>query len=126
MFRCGGLRCRLGGGLVGEAEEGLAGDPQVVELLVEFTQPHGQCLDAGPGLFGLAGQVPLACVDTAQEAPQLGIFGRAARQAGVTVPVSRRTITAVIAQHTLDCELSGRYSYSPTRLRDGLVCRSEL
>ena len=41
------LRCRPRGELLGETEESLACDPQVIGLLVEFTQPCGQVFDTG-------------------------------------------------------------------------------
>lgn len=100
--------CRIG--LAGQDEQGLAGDPEVIEVLVEFPQAAGQFLDLVSCLFDLAGQGILAGVDPVQP-PHAGIRGvHAERQVGVEVPVSRRVITSVIAEYTRDSELAGSCS----------------
>jgi len=63
----GSRRGRLGGGLAGEREQGLAGDPQMTGRLVELAEPGGQVLHLGAGLLGLAGQSLLACLDLVQQ-----------------------------------------------------------
>lgn len=99
----------LGGGRLGEGEEGLAGGPQVLDLRVESVEACGEFLDPGPGLPGLGRQFLFVQVDTFQDRLDLRVLGHASRQAGV-VPVSRRAITAVIAQYTRDSELAVRCS----------------
>lgn len=65
-------RLGRGGILLGEGDECLAADPQVLDLLAEFAQTRGQSVDLRLGLLGLAGQDPLAGVDLVQE-PGAGV-----------------------------------------------------
>lgn len=53
---------RLGVAGVGEREKNLAGDPQMIDRLIEFTQSRGESLDSGACLFDLpAGAASRAC-----------------------------------------------------------------
>jgi hypothetical protein len=102
------------GGLVvlpGEGDEGLAGDLQVADRLVQLADPGGELVDLGLGLPGLAGQRLLPRVDLVQQDPaRVRGRGHASRHDGADVPVSRRAITSVIAQYTRDAELASRCS----------------
>jgi len=74
MARRGRLRNRFGDErFLGETEQGLTGDPQVVALFVEFAQVRGQFLDPGPGLFGPLAEHALARVDLPQDGPRRGL-----------------------------------------------------
>ncbi len=100
--------CRIG--LAGQDEQGLAGDPQMIEVQVEVPQAGGQLLNPSLDLFDLAGQRLLAGVDPVQQ-PRAGIRrAHVVRQAGVEGPANRRLITSVIAQYTRDSELAGSCS----------------
>ncbi len=106
-----GLAC---GGFVvlpGEGDEGLSGDLQVADRLVQFAEPGGEFVDLGLGVTCFAGQCLLPGVDLVQQDPAR-VRGRshAGRHDGVDVPVSRRAITSVIAQYTRDAELASRCS----------------
>ena len=94
----------------GEAEEGLAGDLQVADRLVQLAEPGGELIDPGLGLPGLAGQRLLPGIDLVQQVPARVCRGHVIRHDGVDVPVSRRAITSVIAQYTRDAELESRCS----------------
>jgi hypothetical protein len=97
-------------GLAGQDEQGLAGDPQMIEVLVEIPQAGGQLLDLSLDLFDVAGQRLLAGVDPVQQ-PRAGVRGaHVSRQTGAEGPVSRRDITSVIAQYTRDSALAGSCS----------------
>ena len=104
--------------LPGEGDEGLPGDLQVADRLVELAEPGGELADPGLDLPGLAGKCLLSRFDLVQQVPA-GLRGRghAGRHDGADVPVSRRVITPVIAQYTRDAELESRCSQSRTRRR---------
>lgn len=108
-------RLGRGGILLGEGDECLAADPQVLDLLAEFAQTRGQSVDLRLGLLDLAGQGVLAGVDPVQE-PSAGVGvphvepGHVHRHDGAGPRVRRRDITSVIAQYTRDAELAGRCS----------------
>lgn len=78
---------------VGEGEQRLADDPQVLEVLVEFTEPRAELLDRAPHLLGLVGDGLFAFIDP----PQGGLHGVGSGRA--VVPVSRRVIMSVIVQY---------------------------
>jgi hypothetical protein len=104
------LCCWLAVVLPGEGEEGLAGDLQVADLLLELAEPGGELVDPGLGVVRLAGQGLLAGVDPVQQVPARVRRGHAGRHDRTDVPVSRRAITSVIAQYTRDAELASRCS----------------
>jgi hypothetical protein len=103
---CGGLVLVL----AGEGDEGLAGDLQVADRLVQLAEPGGELIDPGLRLGRLAGQCLLPRVYLVQQEPARVRRGHAGRHDGVEVPVSRRAITSVIAQYTRDAELESRCS----------------
>jgi hypothetical protein len=105
-----GFCCGLFVVLPGEGDEGLTGDLQVADRLVELAQPCGELVDLVLGLLRFAGQCLLPGVDLVQQVPARVRRGHAARHEGVDVRVSRRPITSVIAQYTRDAELEGRCS----------------
>ncbi|GAA3115714.1 hypothetical protein GCM10020001_038990 [Nonomuraea salmonea] len=105
----------MGGIFLGEGDEGLAADPQVLDLLAELAQPRGEHVDLRLGLLDLAGQGLLAGVDPVQEpGTRVGRPGvgpdHAHRHDGDAPRVRRRDITSVIAQYTRASELAGRCS----------------
>jgi len=105
-----GFCCGLFVVLRGEGDEGLAGDLQVADRLVDLAEPGGELVDLGLGLARLTGQRLLPRVDPVQQVPTRVRRGHTARHDRTDVPVSRRAITSVIAQYTRDTELDGRCS----------------
>ena len=94
--------------LPGEGDEGLPGDLQVADRLLELAKPCGEFADPGLGLPGFAGQGLLPCVDLVRQEPARVRRGHADRHDGRDVPVSRRAITPVIARYTRETELESR------------------
>jgi hypothetical protein len=101
--QCWRRLARSGGGLavvgLGEGDEGVAGDLEVADRLLEFAEPGGELADPGLDVGGLAGQGLLAGVYLVQQVPaRVRGRGHASRHDGAEVPVIRLAITSVIAQ----------------------------
>ncbi len=95
QFRCRRRR-RLG---VGQLQQCLAGDPDFVGGPAEFVELGGQLRDLFPHHLGLRGDLPSPFLQPRQYRAEGQFPARhAVRQVGVIAPVSRRSITAVIAQ----------------------------
>ena len=96
---------------IGQLQQRLAGDPDLFGGPAELFQPCGQLRDLLPRRVGLCGDLPFPLLQPHQHRPEGQIpVGHALRQAAAVAPVSRRSITAVIAQYTRDSELRGRCS----------------
>lgn len=96
-----GRRAGIRGGLVvagGEGQDGLAGDLQVADLLLELAEPGGELVDPGLGAGRLAGEGLLAGVDPVQQVPARVRRDHVTRQDRAEVPVIRRAITSVMAR----------------------------
>lgn len=106
------LRRRRRGRLrIGQRQQCLAGDPDLLGGPAEFVQPCGQLRDLLPRRLGLHGELPFLILQPRQYRPESQLpAGHVLRQAAAVAPVSRRSITAVIAQYTRDSELRGRCS----------------
>ena len=94
----------------GEAEEGLAGDLQILALGVELTEAGGEFGDVVPESSGLLGDFALADLDVCQYGLGLGDLTHAPLQEGIVMPARRRDMTDVIAQNTREREEVSRCS----------------
>ncbi|WP_286260472.1 hypothetical protein [Streptomyces graminofaciens] len=96
---------------VGQLQQCLAGDPDFFGGPDEFVELCGQLRDLFPRGLGLRGDLAFPLLQPCQHRAEGQLpAGHAVRQAGTVAEVSRRSITAVIAQYTRDSELRGRCS----------------
>ncbi|MEU8837034.1 hypothetical protein [Streptomyces sp900116325] len=93
-----------------QLQQCLAGDTDLLGGPAELIQPCGQLRDLLLRRLGLRGDLPFSLLQPHQRSEGQLPAGHALRQAVAVAPVSRRSITAVIAQYTRDSELRGRCS----------------